>query len=57
MEMIATASAPQYDLARFGSDIFRASPRQADLMIVFGTVSIKIAPRLIRLYEQMPDLK
>lgn len=57
MEMIATASAPYHDLARFGSEVFRASPRQADLMIVAGTVSVKMGPRLIRLYEQMPDPK
>jgi NADH-quinone oxidoreductase subunit B len=57
MEMIATATAPQHDLGRFGSDLFRASPRQADLMIVAGTVSTKMAPRLIRLYEQMADPK
>jgi NADH-quinone oxidoreductase subunit B len=57
IEMIAAASAPQYDLGRFGSEVFRASPRQADLMIVAGTLSIKMGPRLIRLYEQMPDPK
>lgn len=57
MEMIASASAPQYDLARFGSEVFRASPRQADLMIVAGTLSVKMAPRLRRLWEQMPNPK
>lgn len=57
MEMIATASTPQYDLGRFGSEVFRASPRQADLMIVSGTVSNKMASRLVRLWEQMPDPK
>ena len=46
IEMIASASAPQYDLSRFGSEVFRSSPRQADLMIVAGTVSIKMGPRL-----------
>ena len=46
IEMIAAASAPQYDLSRFGSEVFRSSPRQADLMIVAGTVSVKMAPRL-----------
>ena len=45
----------QYDLARFGSEVFRASPRQADLMIVAGTLSQKMASRLHLLYEQMPD--
>ena len=57
IEMIATASAPQYDLSRFGSEVFRSSPRQADLMIVAGTVSIKMGPRLRRLWEQMPEPK
>jgi NADH-quinone oxidoreductase subunit D len=56
-EMIAAASAPQYDASRFGSEVFRASPRQADLMIVAGTVSVKMAPRLRHLWEQMPDPK
>jgi NADH-quinone oxidoreductase subunit D len=56
-EMIAAASAPQYDLARFGSEVFRASPRQADLMIVAGTVSVKMAPRLRHMWEQMPEPK
>jgi NADH-quinone oxidoreductase subunit B len=57
IEMMASASAPQYDLARFGSEVFRASPRQADLMIVAGTLSVKMAPRLLRLWEQMPEPK
>jgi NADH-quinone oxidoreductase subunit B len=57
IEMIAAASAPQYDLARFGYEVFRSSPRQADLMIVAGTVSIKMGPRLRLLWEQMPDPK
>src|SRR6266480_1971699 len=57
IEMIASASAPQYDLSRFGSEVFRSSPRQADLMIVAGTVSVKMAPRLRLLYEQMPEPK
>ena len=57
IEMIAAASAPQYDLSRFGSEVFRSSPRQADLMIVAGTVSVKMAPRLRHLWEQMPEPK
>ena len=57
IEMIASASAPQYDLSRFGSEVFRSSPRQADLMIVAGTVSVKMGPRLRLLYEQMTDPK
>lgn len=56
MEMMATA-ATKYDLDRFGAGVFRASPRQADLMIVAGTVSHKMAPRLRRLWEQMPEPK
>ena len=57
IELIATASAPQYDLSRFGSEVFRSSPRQADLMVVAGTVSIKMGPRLRLLWEQMPEPK
>ncbi len=56
IEMMATAQS-HYDLARFGSEVFRSSPRQADLMIVAGTVCTKMGPRLVRLYEQMPDPK
>jgi NADH-quinone oxidoreductase subunit B len=55
IEMMAAASAPQHDLARFGSEVFRASPRQADLMIVAGTLSVKMAPRLRLLWAQMPE--
>jgi len=57
IELIASASAPQYDLARFGSEVFRSSPRQVDLMVVAGTVSIKMGPRLRLLWEQMPEPK
>lgn len=57
IEMIASASVPQHDLSRFGSEVFCASPRQADLMIVAGTVSIKMGPRLHLLWEQMPEPK
>lgn len=56
MEMIATA-ASHYDLARFGMELFRSSPRQADLFIVSGTVTNKMAPVVRRLWEQMPDPK
>jgi len=56
MEMMATA-ATKYDLDRFGSGVFRASARQADVMIVAGTVTHKMAPRVKRLFEQMPDPK
>ena len=56
IEMMATG-ASHHDLARFGAEVFRASPRQADVMIVAGTVTHKMAPRLRRLYEQMPEPK
>ncbi len=56
IEMMS-ASASRYDLARFGSEVFRASPRQADLMIVSGRVSQKMAPVLRQLYDQMPEPK
>ena len=56
IEMMA-AGASKYDLDRFGAGVFRASPRHSDLMIVAGTLSHKMAPRLRRLWEQMPDPK
>ena len=56
IEMMATA-ASRYDIARFGSEVFRASPRQADLLIVAGTVTQKMAPVVKRIYDQMPNPK
>jgi len=55
-EMIA-ASSPHFDIARFGMEVFRPSPRQADLMIVAGRVSTKMAPVVRRLYDQMAEPK
>ncbi len=54
IEMMATA-ATKYDLDRFGAGVFRGSPRQSDLMIVAGTVTHKMGPRVRTLYEQMPE--
>ncbi|HEY1809699.1 MAG TPA: NADH-quinone oxidoreductase subunit B [Acidobacteriaceae bacterium] len=56
IEMIATTMA-RYDLARFGAEVFRPSPRQADLIIVSGTVTKKMAPQVVRLYNQMAEPK
>ncbi len=56
IEMICTA-AGRFDFARFGMEIMRPSPRQADLMIVSGTVTKKMAPQVVRLYNQMPEPK
>src|SRR5213596_194989 len=54
--MMAT-SADRFDIARFGAEVYRASPRQSDLMIVAGRVSQKMAPVLRQIYDQMPDPK
>jgi NADH-quinone oxidoreductase subunit B len=56
IEMIASSTA-RFDIARFGAEVFRPSPRQSDLMIVAGTVTLKMAPVLKRIYDQMPDPK
>lgn len=56
IEMMSTA-ASRYDMARFGAEVFRASPRQSDVMIVAGRVSQKMAPVLKTIYEQMLDPK
>ena len=56
IEMMATGAA-HYDLGRFGMEVFRASPRQSDLMVVAGRVSQKMAPVLRQVYDQMPDPK
>jgi NADH-quinone oxidoreductase subunit B len=56
IEMMAVGMA-RFDIARFGAEVFRPSPRQSDLMIVAGTVTHKIAPVVVRLYEQMPAPK
>ncbi len=56
IEMIATAGA-RFDMSRFGMEIMRPSPRQCDLLIVSGTVTKKMLPQLVRLYNQMPEPK
>ncbi|SVC18719.1 uncharacterized protein METZ01_LOCUS271573, partial [marine metagenome] len=56
IEMIGSA-ASRYDIARFGAEVFRPSPRQADLLIVSGTVTKKMAPQVVRIFNQMPEPK
>jgi NADH-quinone oxidoreductase subunit B len=56
IEMMSVGMA-RFDMARFGAEVFRPSPRQADLMIVAGTVTKKLAPSVVRLYEQLPAPK
>ncbi len=56
IEMIASTTS-RFDIARFGSEVFRPSPRQADLMIVAGTVTLKMSPVLKRVWDQMPEPK
>jgi NADH-quinone oxidoreductase subunit B len=56
IEMIASTTS-RFDMARFGAEVFRPSPRQSDLMIVSGTVTLKMAPVIKRIWEQMPEPK
>ncbi len=56
IEMMQT-SAANFDIARFGSEVFRATPRQADLLICAGTITHKMAPAMLKLYQQMPEPK
>ncbi len=56
IEMLSTGG-PRFDISRFGYEVFRPSPRQADLMLVAGTITKKMAPNVRRLYDQMPEPK
>jgi len=56
IEMMSSGGA-RFDIARFGYEVFRASPRQADLLVVAGPITLKMAPVVRRVYEQMPDPK
>jgi len=57
IEMISVVGSPRVDASRFGAEVFRASPRQADMIILSGRVSIKMAPILRRIYDQMLEPK
>jgi NADH-quinone oxidoreductase subunit B len=57
IEMISVVGSPRTDAARFGAEVFRASPRQADMLILSGRVSVKMAPVLRRIYDQMLEPK
>ena len=56
LEMMATG-ASRFDLARFGAEVFRPSPRHSDLMLIAGTITKKMAPAVVTLYDQMPEPK
>ncbi|MEW5953796.1 MAG: NADH-quinone oxidoreductase subunit B family protein [Bacillota bacterium] len=57
IESLMCTIGPRYDLARFGYEVLRSSPRQADVMLVAGTITKKSGPFMVRLYEQMPEPK